>query len=145
LKEGGKYKGKDGAMANNIIPRDRPLRRRLHPVVYDIAIGLIILFTVSAWLVFDRKADTELPLSMITMFFVIAIGIPAIIARVWRRKADLSAADRRIVTFREWMSGEFPVWGSHIRTSEAMVDMLLPLAAVSFGMVAIGIVFIIVR
>ena len=132
-------------MANDIIPRDRPLRRRLHPVVYDIAIGLIILFTVSAWLVFDRKADTELPLSMITMFFVIAIGRPAIIARVWRRKADLSAADRRIVTFREWVSGEFPVWGSHIRTSEAMVDMLLPLAAVSFGMVAIGIVFIIVR
>lgn len=132
-------------MANNIIPRGRPLRRRLHPVVYDIAIGLIALFTVSAWLVFDRKPETGLPLSMITLFFLIAISIPAIIAHVWRRKADLSAADRKIVPFREWLSGEFPVWGSHIRTSEAMIDMLLPLAAVSFGMVAIGIVFIIVR
>jgi len=43
------------------------------------------------------------------------------------------------------MSGEFPVWGSHIRTSEAMIDVLLPLMAVSFGMVAIGIVFVIVH
>lgn len=132
-------------MANNLIPRGRILRPRLHPVVYDIAIGLIALFTVAAWLAFDHGVRTELPLSMITLFFVIAIGIPAIIAGVWRRKAELSAADRKTVTFREWMSGEFPVWGSHIKTSEAMVDMLLPLAAVSFGMVAIGIVFALVR
>lgn len=132
-------------MANDVIPRGRILRRRLHPVVYDIAIGLIVLFTVAAWLAFDHGTRTELPLSMITLFFLVAISVPAIISRVWRRKADLSAAERRIVPFHEWMAGEFPVWGSHIRTSEAMVDMLLPLAAVSFGMVAIGIVFILVR
>lgn len=132
-------------MANTVIPNDRTLRRRLHPVVYDIAIGLIALFTVSAWLAFDRQAETALPLSLVTLFFVVAISVPAIISGVWRRRADIPTADRRAVTFHDWMSGEFPVWGSHIRTSEAMVDMLLPLAAVSFGMVAIGIVFTIVR
>ena len=132
-------------MANDVIPRGRILRRRLHPVVYDIAIGLFVLFTVAAWLAFDHGTRTELPLSMVTLFFLIAISVPAIISRVWRRKADLSAADRRIVPFREWMSGEFPVWGGHIRTSEAMIDVLLPLMAVSFGMVAIAIVFVIVH
>ena len=37
----------------------------------------------------------------------------------------------------------FAVWGSKLHGTDAAIDMLLPLAAVAFGLTAIGIVFLI--
>ena len=45
----------------------------------------------------------------------------------------------------DWRDGDFVVWGAKLRGTDAAVDVLLPLVAVSFGLTAIGIVFVIVR
>lgn len=132
-------------MTHKVIPHERTLYRWMHPAAFEIALGLVALFIVAAWLAFDHRTDTELPLTMVTVFFVVATSALAIISRLRRRRGGLSAADRETGTFRDWMSGEFEVWGSHIKTSEALVDMLLPAAAAAFGMVAIGIVFTIIH
>lgn len=34
----------------------------LHPLLYKAAIGPVALFVVSAWVLFDRQNDVELPL-----------------------------------------------------------------------------------
>ena len=128
-------------MTHQVIPHDRTLHRWIHPAAYEIAVGLVGLFTITAWLAFDHRNDTELPLAMITVFFVISASVLAIISRLWRKRGPVSAAYRETGTLRHWMSGEFAVWGSRIRGSEALVDMLLPAAAAAFGMVAIGAVF----
>jgi hypothetical protein len=47
------------------------------------------------------------------------------------------------ISFRDWQSGDFAVWGSRLRGTDAAIDLLLPLAAVAFGLTAIGIVFLI--
>jgi hypothetical protein len=47
------------------------------------------------------------------------------------------------MAFHDWKVGEFAVWGSKLRSTDAAIDMLLPLAAVAFGLVALGIVFLI--
>ncbi len=47
-------------------------------------------------------------------------------------------------SFRDWRTGDFAVWGSRLHGTHAAIDMLLPLAAVAFGLTAIGIVFLIV-
>jgi hypothetical protein len=47
------------------------------------------------------------------------------------------------ISFRDWRAGDFAVWGARLRGSDAAIDMLLPLAAVAFGLTAIGIVFLI--
>ena len=39
--------------------------------------------------------------------------------------------------------GDFAVWGAKLRGAHAAIDMLLPLAAVAFGLTAIGIVFLV--
>ena len=132
---------KEDAMTHQVIPHDRTLHRWIHPAAYEIAVGLVGLFTIAAWLAFDHRNDTELPLAMITVFFVISASVLAIISRLWRKRGPVSAACRETGTLRHWMSGEFAVWGSRIRGSEALVDMLLPAAAAAFGMVAIGAVF----
>ena len=132
-------------MTHQVIPPGRTLHRWIHPAVYEIAIGLVALFTIAAWLAFDHRNDAELPLSMITVFLVIGASVIAIISRLWRRRGPVSAAFRESDTLRHWMSGDFVVWGSRIKGSDALVDMLLPVAAAAFGMVAIGIVFTIVH
>jgi hypothetical protein len=51
---------------------------------------------------------------------------------------------QRQLPFRDWRSGEFAVWQARLRGLHAAIDILLPLAAVAFGLTAIGIVFAIV-
>ena len=46
-------------------------------------------------------------------------------------------------SFHDWRTGDFAVWGSKLHGTDAAIDMLLPLAAVAFGLTAIGIVFLI--
>jgi hypothetical protein len=46
-------------------------------------------------------------------------------------------------SLRDWSAGDFAVWGSKLKSTHAAIDMLLPLAAVAFGLTAIGIVFLI--
>jgi hypothetical protein len=48
-------------------------------------------------------------------------------------------------SFHDWKDGEFAVWGARLHGAHAAIDVLLPLIAVSFGLTAIGIVFVIVR
>ena len=48
-------------------------------------------------------------------------------------------------SFHDWRDGDFAVWGARLHGSHAAIDVLLPLIAVSFGLTAIGIVFVIVR
>jgi len=47
------------------------------------------------------------------------------------------------VAICDWSLSDFPVWGGKIKGSHAAIDVLLPLAAVAFGLTAIGIVFLI--
>jgi hypothetical protein len=47
------------------------------------------------------------------------------------------------ISFHDWKIGDFAVWGARLRGTHAAIDMLLPLAAVAFGLTALGIVFLI--
>ena len=47
------------------------------------------------------------------------------------------------ISLRDWTTGDFAVWGSRLYGTDAAIDMLLPLAAVAFGLTALGIVFLI--
>jgi hypothetical protein len=45
------------------------------------------------------------------------------------------------ISFHDWQIGDFAV--SKLRSTHAAIGMLLPLAAVAFGLMALGIVFLI--
>jgi hypothetical protein len=47
------------------------------------------------------------------------------------------------MSFHDWRIGDFAVWDSKLHGMHAAIDMLLPLAAVAFGLTALGIVFLI--
>jgi hypothetical protein len=129
-------------MARELVAHNKPVFDRLHPRVYAAAIGLVAWYALAAWILFDHQDDIGLPLMMVSVLLLVAVLIPLALALVWRRHRTPGARPGAI-SFTDWRAGDFAVWGSRLRASDAIIDLLLPLAAVAFGLTAIGIVFLI--
>lgn len=124
------------------LPADhnQPVNNALHPLVYKTLVGLIVWLVLSIWLLFDGSHYIELIVAMITVFFVIATGIPVLIWMTWRRRVahpDHPPAD----TFRLWATQQFRAWSGDLPGGAAAAQVLLPIAAVSIGMTVFGLVY----
>ncbi|MDE5441690.1 hypothetical protein GWG65_09565 [Bradyrhizobium sp. CSA207] len=116
-------------------------RSEFHPLVYKAAIGFVALFVIAAWVAFDRRSDIELPLAMVSVLLLVAVFLPYLLWRTWRAAQARPPTLRTNRGFRKWMKGSTQVWQSRLKNSDAAIDMLLPLAAVALGLIALGIVF----
>ena len=130
-------------MAREPVAHNRPLFDQLHPMVYGAAVGLVAWFAVAAWILFDRQNDIGLPLAMVSVLLLVAVLLPWSLSLVWRRHPMPHQRPPGKTSFHDWRMGDFAVWGSKLHGTDAAIDMLLPLAAVAFGLTAIGIVFLI--
>ena len=122
---------------------NRPVNDELHPLIYRAIIGLTIWLVLSVWALFSRGAYTGLTLSVITVFFIILLGIPVLLWLTWRRNIDPNERHGYVAPFGEWVSYPFVTWTGGISGSEAATQILLPIAAVAFGMTIFGLVFLI--
>lgn len=120
--------------------RNRPINDELHPAVYKAIVGLTVWLALSIWVLFDRGAYVGFVLAMITLFFVIITAIPLLLWSAWRG-AVADDTPTHVEAFRDWSSHEFATWTEHMSGKEAAIQILLPLAAVSFGMTIFGLVF----
>ena len=111
----------------------------LHPLVYRTMVALTVWLVLSVWVFFDRGAYVGLTLAMITVFFIIIVGIPTLIWITWRRNALARREDDE--SLHDWLTDEFRTWTGAISGKEAAIQILLPLAAVSIGMTVFGLVF----
>ncbi len=128
-------------MGNALVPIERARTSRdLHPAVYAMMIGLSVLFVAAAW-VFFAGGYSDLDLLVISVFFAMAIGIPYILSRVGRHDEASIRAGARDGPLRDWLAGDFEDWQSRTSARAAATEILLPLCAVAFGLVAIGAVF----
>src|SRR5450631_230519 len=127
-------------MMRYIIGHNQTVFDGLHPTLYKALFGLAIWFVLSAWTLFGGSGYLSLTFAIITLFFLIAILIPVALWHTWRRHPEVSGLPDQAVAFRDWMTGTFEAWQRHVRGSEAAVQVLLPIAAVAFGLTAIGIV-----
>jgi hypothetical protein len=135
-------------MSNDVISskHNRVHRDQFHPLIYRVAGGLAVWFALSAWILFDHRGDIELPLTFISILLLMALGIPWILWRQWRKYGRAEhGSERETVSLRDWGNGDIDVWGARLHSSDAAINMLLPLAAVSFGLTAIGIVLLFVE
>jgi hypothetical protein len=130
-------------MARELVPHNRPVFDQLHPNLYKAAVGLVALFVLAAWILFDRQNDVGLPLAMVSVLLLVAVLLPWSLSLVWQRHQREHQRHPNKISFRDWRIGDFAVWGSKLHGTQAAIDMLLPLAAVAFGLVALGIVFLI--
>ena len=130
-------------MSKELVAHNKPVYDHLHPNVYAAAIGLVAWFALAAWLLFDRERDIELPLMMVSVLLFVAVALPWSMSLVWKRHRTPDQRHVGKTSFHDWRIGDFAVWGSKLRSMDAAIDMLLPLAAVAFGLTGIGIVYLI--
>ncbi len=136
-------KQKAVSMARNLVAHNRPVFDQLHPGIYGAAVGLVVWFALSAWVLFDRQSDIGLPLAMVSALLFIAVLLPWSLFLIWKRHRMPHQRHPEEISFRDWRAGDFAVWGSKLHGTDAAIDLLLPLAAVAFGLTALGIVFLI--
>jgi hypothetical protein len=130
-------------MSRELVAHNRPVFDQFHSSVYATAIGLVVWFALAAWILFDRQNDIGLPLAMVSVLLLVAVLLPWSLFLVWKRYRMPHQRHPGRTSFHDWRTGDFAVWGSKIRATHAAIDMLLPLAAVAFGLTGIGIVFLI--
>jgi len=127
----------------------RRVSSHLHPLIHLGAAGLLIWFVTAAWLLFSGSGYIELALTMISVLVFVAIGTPL---ALWRSKvtaqrsdAAISATGQTSESLGAWLQGQFATWTGQEKGSTAAIEILLPLAAVAFGITALGIVFELAR
>ncbi len=124
-------------MSRHVARHDPPVSDHLHPWVYLAIVGLALWFVLSAWgFAVDGYADYLL--GVVSGFIFIAVALPYALWRVWRRSQGAALRDGG--SFRDWASGELATWQDRVKGTNAALEILLPIAAVAFGMTALGIV-----
>jgi len=119
--------------------------------IYAIIAGLALWFVFSTWWFFGGAGYIELALAVVTGLFVMALGIPFTLwqAGVKARKRDaapetaeeLPASEQPAESLGTWFEGRFDTWTGQQTSATAAAEILLPIAAVALGIMAMGIVF----
>jgi hypothetical protein len=136
------------AMArDHLIDHNKPVFDHFHPKVYMIGLAFVVWFALAAWVLFDHKFDRvddmALPLAMISALLLFVILLVAALTSVWKRHRLGDDGHAQNVAFRDWRLGNFAIWDGSLKSRDAAIDMLLPLAAAAFGLTAIGVVFLV--
>jgi hypothetical protein len=120
-------------MAANFDPNDRPPSDQLHPKV------IVAIFVLGLWLVlsiwgFVGRGYADLALAVASLFVLIALGLPGVLWLITRRARPAPDARDQRESFARWITGEFETHRGRLKASDALIEVLLPIAAVSFGM-----------
>jgi hypothetical protein len=131
-------------MTTHLLPvrLNQPTNDELHALVYRSIIGLTIWLVLSVWMLFSRGEYEGLTLTVITLFFVVLVGIPVLLWLTWRRNVDPNEGHGYVAPFTEWTSHSFESWTGSVSGRAAAIQILLPIAAVAFGMTIFGLTFL---
>ena len=127
-------------MSKDIVRRDRPALKGLHPYVYAAIAGLALWFILSIW-EFASDGYTDYLLTVVSGFLMLFVALPLVLSRVTRDDAGHGSPQR---SFRGWASCELDTWQYRLRCGNAAVEVLLPIAAIAFGMTAFGVILLLV-
>jgi len=121
-------------MAANSDRDDRPTSDQLHPNV------IIAIFALGLWLVasiwgFVGGGYSDLALAVASIFVLVALSLPAVLWLVTRKARDaIEEHEHGRESFAQWLAGEFEAHRGRLKASQALIEVLLPIAAVSLGM-----------
>jgi hypothetical protein len=121
----------------------------LHPGVYAALIALSLWFVVWVWS-FLGGGETGYLLFVVSGFIGVVIALQLILSRVTRpsenSNQNTAAADAKYApSLRDWLRGDFDIQEGPLRSTEAAIIIILPIAAAAIGMMAFGIEFQIVE
>lgn len=118
---------------------NRLILDELHPIIYIAIVGLGLWFVLSAWAGFATDTYTAYLLVVVSGLVLVAVAIPCAIWLASRKGPVQRDTTHRRNGFRDWASGDFSTSSGRLKASTAAVQILLPIAAVAFGMTAFAI------
>jgi hypothetical protein len=107
----------------------------LHPRVYGVIAGLAVWLVLSVWILFTGVGSTDYLLAIVGGFILLVVAFQFVLSRV----RGTEVGEKR-PSYRKWKSLNFDTWTGRLTGSQAAGEILLPIAAVAFGMTAFGIV-----
>jgi hypothetical protein len=117
---------------------EQPATKQLHPRIYAIAVGLAAWLVLSVWLFASTSGVTDYLLFIVSGFIVIAVGLPFTLSLVRRSRRATAELDGQR-SFHDWAAADFDTSQGCLSGKAAAVQILLPIAAVAFGMTAFGV------
>ena len=115
---------------------NRVVSHRLHRRVYAAMIALAAILIFSVW-GFAGPGYSAFVVAVVSGFIVLTVGLPAVLWRTGGKRRD---PNRERKSFHDWAESEFDTWQGRLKAKSAAVEILLPLAAVAFGMAIFAIV-----
>jgi hypothetical protein len=104
---------------------------QIHPAVVWAIAGLTLVFVLAAW-GFVASGYAGYLLAVVSGLLAFAVGLPVVLLRAGRP----DDGDRRRGLFGDWAACPFDTCTGPVKGAFAAVEVLLPIAAVAFGMVA---------
>ena len=118
------------------LPASRHLPRQLYLILVGLAVWLIISF----W-GFLGTGYSALALTVASLFIIVAVGLPLLLARIARRRRRKDPAEPD--TLHDWLDRDFESNTGRLSTAAAAAQVILPIAAVAFGMTIFAVVHLI--
>jgi hypothetical protein len=115
---------------NTLISREFPRE------IYWIITGLGIWLAISIW-GFCGSGFTALVMAIISLLIAGAVGLASLVALATRRPRHGEPPDG---SFQRWLGDGFEAHTGRLSGAAAAIQLILPLAAVSFGMTLFAVV-----
>jgi hypothetical protein len=117
------------------------IQGEFHPGVFKAVVLLAALYVLAAW-GFAGHGITDMLLAVVSGFFLLSIGLVTLLWRTRRRNPRIDLGDRvgELDSFRSWVGHDVETSTGPVRGSVAMIETLLPIAAVAVGMMAFALV-----
>src|SRR5262249_10184544 len=115
------------------------LARGIHPAIYGVIAGLALLFIACAG-TFAAHNDSYYVIAIACVFILAAIGLPYQLWRVRRHGHDRRDTSLSHRTLWGWLDADLDIWETRVRGRDAAVAILLPIVAVSVGLLCLAIV-----
>ncbi len=113
-----------------------PASRELHPILYKGIVALALWLIASIWSL-ARSGYTDFLLVVVSGFIFFTVLVPTTLW--WTRRRHQPGSGRE-EPFTSWLSRPFEMWQGRTSGVDAAVEILLPIAAVAFGMTALALV-----
>lgn len=126
-------------MARNMTGPERPHTAHLHPRVYTAMAGLAVLFVLATWYGFGASSYIDYLLVIVTAFLAMVVALPLLAWRQWHEHPTRGPHDVERDTFHAWAEHDVDTFTGTTSGRSAAIEILLPLCAVAFGMLAFAI------
>jgi hypothetical protein len=115
------------------------LARAVHPGIYLAIVGMALVFIACAG-TFAAYNDSYYLIAIACGFIAAAVGLPYQLWRVRRHGHDPRDTSLSHRTLWGWLNADLDVWQERIKGRDAAAAILLPIAAVTIGMLAFAII-----